>query len=114
MSRQVLATLALLLLTNSAAALRVIEQVERPVELTLAQLTLPSAGGTTVSFSECPTCSTSTHRLSDSAVFKVNGQTLPLDEFLLAADEINNDESAVAVVFLDLATERITRIEVRE
>jgi hypothetical protein len=114
MARKLLVTLAFLLLANSAAALRVIEQVERPVELTLAQLTLPPPGGTTVSFSECPTCSTSTHRLADSTVYKVNGETMALPEFLLAADEIRNADSAVAVVFLDLATERITRIEVRE
>ena len=114
MARKLIVTLAFLLLANSAAALRVIEQVERPVELTLVQLTLPPASGTTVSFSECPTCSTSTHRLSDATVFKVNGQILALPEFLLAANEISNAESAVAIVFLDLATERITRIEVRE
>ena len=47
------------------AALRVIEQVERAVELTLGELTLPAAEGGTVSFSECPTCGVSTHRLTD-------------------------------------------------
>ncbi|HUQ52955.1 MAG TPA: hypothetical protein VM692_12085 [Gammaproteobacteria bacterium] len=118
MARKLLVTLGLLLLTHSAAAVRVIEQVERPVELTLAELNLPAAGGTTISFSACPTCSTSTHRLLDTTVLKVNGQTVPLQEFIRLADEIgdkpNGAENAIAVVFLDLATERITRIEVRE
>jgi hypothetical protein len=118
MARRLIITLGLLLLANSAAALRVIEQVERPVELTLEQLNLPAAGGSTVSFSPCPTCSSTTHRLLDTTVLKVNGQVVPLPEFIRIAGEIsakpNGAASASAVVFLDLATERITRIEVRE
>ena len=118
MARTLLVTLALLLLANTASATRVIEQVERPVELTLADLTLPTAGGSTISFSECPTCGSSTHRLLDSTVYRANGQTVALVDFLRIAAEIrdkpNGASSAVAVVFLDLATGRITRIEVRE
>jgi hypothetical protein len=103
---------------DTASALRVIEQVERAVELTLADLNLPAQGGSTISFSECETCSVSTHRVMDTTVFRANGQIVPFVDFLRIADEIagkpNGKTNAVAVVFLDLATERITRIELRE
>jgi hypothetical protein len=118
MIRKTLFALALLLSVHTASALRVIEQVERAVELTLADLDLPAQGGSTISFKECETCGISTHRLLDTTVFRANGQIVALVDFLRIADEIsdkpNGEKNAIAVVFLDLATERITRIELRE
>lgn len=117
MARTLLVTLALLLLVDTAGAVRVLEQVERPVELSLDQLNLPAPGGTTISFSECPTCGSSTHRLTETTLFLVNGSNVALADFLRLADEISHKpsgaEGAMAVVFLDLATGRITRIEIR-
>jgi hypothetical protein len=118
MTRKALLAAALLLAFNTAGAVRVLEQVERPIELALADLTLPSADGGTISFRECGACGLSTHRLMDSTEYRVNGQTVPVVDFLRIADEIgdkpNGAEKAMAVVFLDLATGRITRIELRE
>jgi len=118
MMRKLLVTISLLLLIDTAAALRVIEQVERAVELTLGELSLPSAEGGTISFSECPTCGVSTHRLTEATVFQANRQTVPFVEFIriveLIADKPNGADRAVAVVFIDIETGRITRIEVRE
>jgi len=116
MTRQIFATIALLLMIDTASAVRVLEQAERPVELNLGDLTF-SAGGGTISFSECAACSTSTHRLTDSTVFEVNHRVLPLVEFLRVIGEIrerNGDEKAFAAVFLDLESGRVTRVEVRE
>ena len=118
MMRKLLVTLSLLLLIDTAAALRVIEQVERAVELTLGELSLPSAEGGTISFSECPTCGVSTHRLTEATVFQANRQTVSFVEFMrvveLIADQPNGADRAVAVVFIDIETGRITRLEVRE
>jgi hypothetical protein len=116
MTRKILLAITLLFALDTASALRVLELVERAVELRLDELTLPSDSGGTVSFSECPTCGISTHRLTDSTVYRANGQTLPLAEFLLAAAEIDegpDGDTAVATVYLDIATGRVTRIEVR-
>jgi hypothetical protein len=117
MARKLLVTLALLLLIDTAGAVRVLEQAERPVELTLSDLSLPAAGGSTISFSECATCGSSTHRLTDQTVYKANGRVVALADFLLVADEIraipNGAANAMAVVFLDIETGRITRIELR-
>ena len=118
MIRKLLVTISLLLVLDTASALRVIEQVERAVELTLGDLSLPDAEGGTVSFSECATCGISTHRLTASTVFQANRQTVPFAEFIriaeLIADKPNGKTSAIAVVFLDIETGRITRIEIRE
>ncbi len=117
MTREILATIALLLLVDTAGAVRVIEQAERPVELTLGDITF-SAGGGTISFSECALCGLSTHRLTDSTVYEVNDRVLPRVEFLRVIDEIrdrpNGDDRTFAAVFLDLASGRVTRVEVRE
>jgi hypothetical protein len=118
MTHKIVIAIALLLAVDTASALRVLELVERAVELTLADLTLPSAGGTTISFSECARCGVSTHRLTDATVYQANGQTLALVDFLRVADEIGDRqrgaERASAAVFLDIATGRVTRIELRE
>jgi hypothetical protein len=117
MTRQALLAAALLLAFNTAGAVRVLEQVERPIELTLADLTLPAEGGT-ISFRECGGCSLSTHRLLDTTEYRANGQTVALADFLRIAEEIGDKpkgaEKAMAVIFLDVATARITRIELRE
>jgi len=118
MTRKALLAAALLLTFNTAGAVRVLEQVERPIELTLADLTLPAADGGTISFRECGACNLSTHRLLSSTEYRVNGQLVAIVDFLRIAEEIgdkpNGAENAMAVIFLDLATGRITRIEVRE
>jgi hypothetical protein len=100
-----------------AGAVRVLEQVERAVELALADLTLPAAEGSTISFSECAKCTISTHRLTDKTELRANGQLVTLPDFLRIAREIddkpNGSDNAIATVFLDIATGRITRIELR-
>ena len=118
MTRQILVTIALLLTLDTAGAVRVIEQVERPVELVLGDITLPSADGGNISFSECPTCGISTHRLTDATVYKVNRQPVAFADFLRLVAEIrtkpNGNTSTFAGVFLDIASGRITRVEVLE
>jgi hypothetical protein len=118
MIRKAVVTVALFAMLEPAGAVRVVEQVERAVELTLADLTLPTADGSTVSFRECEGCSITTHRLTDATELRANGRAVPLPEFLLIAGEIDDkpdgSANAVAVVFLNIATGRITRIELRE
>ena len=118
MARTLFLALALLLLVDAAAAVRVLEPVERAVELTLDRLALPAEGGNAVRFRECRSCASRSHRLLESTIFQASGQTLPLREFRRVAHGIaakaNGAERAVVVVFLDIATQRVTRIELRE
>ncbi len=118
MARILFLTLALLLLVDAGAAVRVLEPVEQAVELTLDALALPAEGGDAVRFRECPSCASRTHRLLASTLFQASGQTLALREFRRVAHgiaaEANGAERAVVVVFLDIATQRVTRIELRE
>jgi hypothetical protein len=119
MTRQILLTIALLLTLDTADAVRVIEQVEHPVELVLGDLTLPAtADGDNISFSECPTCGISTHRLTTATVYKVNRQTVAFADFLRLVAEIrqkpDGNTRSFAGVFLDIASGRVTRVEVLE
>lgn len=118
MIRNILVTIALLLTLDTAGAVRVIEQVETAVELTLGDLKLPTSDGGNITFSECPECGVSTHRVTSETVYKANRQTLPLADFLRVVAEIrerpNGNDTAVATVFLDIKTGRVTRVEIRE
>lgn len=115
---KLLVTLALVFALDMAQATRVVEHVERAVELTLNQLSLPSADGGTVSFRECEECPLSTHVLRADTVLQANGQVVVFADLLRVAEDIrskpNGAERAMAVVFLHVDTGRITRIEVRE
>jgi len=118
MTRHILIAIAALLILGTANATRVLDQVENGFELTLADLNLPSAGGGTISFSACPRCGVNIHRLMDTTVFKVNGHEVPLLEFLRIAAEIRERPTdaagTFAGVFLDIASGRVTRIEIRQ
>jgi len=118
MIRKILATIALVLTLDTAGAARVLEQPERPVELSLGELTLPSGDGGNLSFKACPQCGLSSHRTTSETVYRVNGQTLLFAEFVRAVemirDQPNGNDKAIAGVFLDVASGRVTRVEVLE
>ena len=118
MTRRILIVIAALLTLDTASATRVLEQVENSVELTLGDLKLPTASGETISFSACSGCGISTHRLTDTTVFKVNGQQVLFAEFLRVTAEISeratSADNTFAGVFLDRTSGRVTRIEIRE
>jgi hypothetical protein len=117
MAHRIFATLALLATLSTAHATRVLEQPERPFELTLAQLTLPSSttGGITVK--PCDECAYSTHVLTATTQFFVNGQLLPFAEFSRIAEEVRanreTSQTALAGVFVDVETGRVTRVTLR-
>lgn len=117
MTSRILLSLACLLTLDTAGAVRVIEQVERAIELTLAELNLPDEAGGTISFRECDTCGISTHRLTEGTLFTVDGQSVDAASFLQAATELREraDGAArsLATVYLDLDSGRVTRIQLR-
>lgn len=116
MIRRILAACALLTVCASANATRVLEQPERPYELSLAQLTLPSSatGGLTVK--ECEACAYSTHLLTSATTFYVNNQLLTYADFSRVAGEIRGSrrENALVAVFVDIASGRVTRVKLHD
>lgn len=118
MIRQILATIALVLTLDTAGAARVLDQLELPVELSLGDLTLPAGDGGNLSFRACPRCGISSHRVTSETVYRVNRQSLPLAEFVKAVETIrdkpNGNERTIAGVFLDIASGRVTRVELLE
>jgi len=102
--------LALLLALTAPAGARTVIELERGVELLLANVKLPTADSGTVSFKTCADCAYRTHRTMDGTVYVANGRALPLPEFLRVVDAEAANDDAVVAVFLDIASERVTRV----
>jgi len=119
MSRPIVTAVALVIaaLASSAQAVRVIEQVERPVELALGELALPTDATGQVTYRACPTCALESHSLTQDTLYNLNGQAMSFEDFLAGIDEIRAMPSvearAFAGVFFDVNTERVTRVIVR-
>lgn len=113
-ANRIFATLALLASLGTAHATRVLEQPERPYELTLAQLTLPSnaSGGLTVK--PCADCPYSTHALTATTGYFVNRQSVPFEEFSRIAELLRANRRAADMafvgVFVDVDTGRVNRV----
>jgi hypothetical protein len=117
MAHRILATMALLATLNTAHATRVLEQPERPYELSLSQLTLPSSTNGGVTVKPCEDCTYSTHVLTDTTLFVVNRQSVSFADFRLIAEELRANQSAeqstFVGLFVDVETGRVTRITLR-
>jgi hypothetical protein len=117
MTIRILAILALLGFMGSASAFRVLGQPERPFELTLSQLTLPKDTAGSVTVRECDTCRISTRRFVDGAKFVIDGREVRYDDFLQIVNDLRGNsktnDSIVANVYIDIATERVTRVAIR-
>lgn len=115
MFRTIVAALVLLLAAASAHAVRVIEQPERPYELSLAQVTLPSSTSGGLSIKQCSDCTYTTHVLTNRTEFYINGQLMPFAEFKRIADELRGAqrESTFVGVFVDVESGRVTRVKLR-
>ena len=104
---------ALLLSLAAPAGARTIIELERGFALTLPGVKLPTADGGTVSFKTCADCAYRTYRTTAATVYESKGRSLPLPEFLRVVDDIERARAAndaVVAVFLDIDSERVTRV----
>jgi hypothetical protein len=113
-AHKIFAALAVLGTFGTAHAARMLEQPEEGYELMLEQLTLPSSASGGVTMKSCAECAYSTHLLTSTTQYFVNGRALPFDEFKQIADELRADriarETALTCLFLDVDTGRVTRV----
>lgn len=113
-AHRMFATFAMLAMLGTAHATRVLEQPERSFELTLSQLTLPAnaSGGLTVK--ACEACPYNTHVLTAGTKYFINNQIMTFDDFSRVARDIRANQrslqTAVAGVFIDVGTGRVTRV----
>lgn len=112
---RIAATVLLLMGSIEAAwAVRVIEDVENSVELTLAELQLPASESGSVSFQACARCRTSVHRVTAATRYLIDGRDVTLADFLRAAQELraigNADQRTLAGVYFHVTSKEVTRI----
>ena len=104
---------ALLLSFAAPAGARTIIALERAFAVTLPSVRLPAGDVGTVSFKTCADCAYRTHRTMATTGYEANGRSLPLSELLRVVDDIERagkQDDTVVAVFLDIATERVTRV----
>ncbi len=117
MNYAIFATLALLLGgISSAWAYRVIEQTEDAYELVLGEVSLPRGDTGTVIFKPCPTCTTTSMRVTRATTYFVNGAPLAFPDFLEAAEAIRRmsrgSQNTAVYLFFDIESRRINRLAV--
>jgi hypothetical protein len=115
MRTQIFTTLVLLGLFNSAGAVRVLKEVERPFEIAVGQLTLPKDTGGSLTLRGCDACRIGSYRLQGTTVFVLDGRQIPYADFSHAVDALRGSaagEATVVSVFVDRDTERVTRVSV--
>ncbi|HVY65970.1 MAG TPA: hypothetical protein VHH11_14200 [Gammaproteobacteria bacterium] len=117
MKTRILAALILLGLFNTAGAVRVLKEVERPFELAVGQLALPTDAGGTLTIRECDTCKFGSYRLQGSTQFLLDGRQASYADFRRAVDSLRASavgNTTVISVFIDRTTELVTRISVHQ
>lgn len=100
----------------NANAVRVLDPVESAVEVSLANLTLPTNTVGSVTLRACTDCPYSNHRLADGAQWLVNGKAVTIQEALehvaLTRQNRAAAENTLVTVFLDVNTKRVTRVAI--
>ena len=116
MMRALIILAALLSPLEGAWAFRVLKEVENSVELSLAELDLPTSVTGSVTFRTCNTCRATSLRVSTATKYLIDDSELPLEEFMRIAEEILDSDAAERTftgVYYDLASAQVTRVIVR-
>jgi hypothetical protein len=116
-AQRIFATFALLAVVGAAQAARILEQPERSYELSLSQVTLPSADNGGLTVKPCASCPYSTHVLTSGTEYFVNNRSLPFADFRRVTENMRDDSDALRKafvgVYVDVETGRVNRVTVR-
>lgn len=117
MLRPALAVWMLLGAFDMASAVRVLEDVESSVELTLSWVELPASSTGAVTFKVCTSCTASAHRLEAATTYFVNGSEVSFADLLRTVGEIaatkNGAVQTLVGVFFDVHSGHVTRVALR-
>ncbi len=104
----------LFLVPQASFALRVLEQLERSYELSLADVTVPRSTTSSVLFRTCDTCTTQSLAVTPSTKYFDDERELTHAELLSAVDSIRQqpggNEGTLVGLFYDIKTNVVTRI----
>ncbi len=117
MNHTIFAALVLLLGSISSVwAQRTIVQTEDAYELALGEVSLPRGDTGTVIFKPCPTCTTTSMRVTLATSYIVNGTPLAFPDFLKAAEAIRRmgggNRNTAVYLFFDIESRQINRLAV--
>ncbi len=117
MRHAIIATLVLLSGSiGSAWAQRTIIQTEDAYELALGEVSLPRGDTGTVIFKPCPSCTTTSMRVTRATSYFVNCAPLALPDFLEAAESIRRmgggNRNTAVYLFFNIESRRISRLKI--
>ena len=116
MMYRILVAAAMLFALANANATRVLDPVESAVEVAIENLNLPTDAAGTVTLRGCADCAYRSHRLSAGALFRLNRKSATFQEVLEYVAATRQSRAAMddmlVTVFLDVNTERVTRISI--
>ena len=114
MIRALIVTIGLASSVGTAWAYHVIEQPEDAYELSLGAVTLPANDRGTVIFTACPTCRTTTLRVSQLTQYFANGDPIELSDLRDLADGLrataSGRDSTSVYIYYDKASLRVNRL----
>jgi opacity protein-like surface antigen len=117
MIRSLLTAAALaLILSGTAAAVRVVSQPEGAYEVRLSAAVLPRSTAGYVIFKPCDGCDSVSLQVTAATTYSVDGASVPFAEFIAAAEEFRGTEGGgdgtAVYVFYDVETRRVNRLAV--
>jgi len=105
---------ALTMFASVAQGTRIIAQDEDAYELHLGEVSLPGSEAGTVIFKACDNCKTQSMRVTGSTIYQVDGRTVTLKDFTLAAEDFRKRQGAtsrtIVYVFFDIKSRRVNRL----
>lgn len=112
--KMILVVAGLVLVSSSAWAYRVLEQIEDSYELPLMAVELPRSANGTVVFKVCEECRTTALRVTNETRYVANGAPVELEQLRELAAEVRTtaegrDRSAVYITY-EIASLRVSRV----
>lgn len=103
---------AVLLVSFSTTATADFVVVSEAYEVALSDLRLPGTTNGTLALKECGTCDYETIRVTSGTRYEANGETLSLQDFSKALEEVRNPSEVTVTVLHHLESDTITAVQV--
>lgn len=111
MSTSIRSFLAALLLGIAATAAADFVVVSEAYEVRLTELRLPGTVNGTLAFRECKSCDYRTIRVTSGTSYQANGESLTLEDFRKALEDVPNPSDTTVTVLHHLESDTIRAVQ---